>query len=91
MYIIPTFVIKGLMGLVAGFIMRHPEHRPGLVKKLTAGVLAELIMVSGYFAVEVFLYDLAAAAASVPFNLIQAAAALIIAVPVTYLLKNVKA
>jgi len=41
--------------------------------------------------VEVFLYDLAAAAASVPFNLIQAAAALIIAVPVTYLLKNVKA
>ena len=70
MYIIPTFVIKGLMGLVAGFIMRHPEHRPGLVKKLTAGVLAELIMVSGYFAVEVFLYDLAAAAASVPYNLI---------------------
>ena len=79
------------MGLVAGIIMRHPEHRPHIVKRLIAGVLAELIMVFGYFGVEIFLYDFAAAAASIPFNLIQAAAALIIAVPVTYLLKNVKA
>ena len=91
MYILPTFVIKGLMGLAAGFIMKHPEHRPHLVKRLLASVAAELIMVIGYFAVEVFLYDVAAAAASVPFNLIQAAAALMIAVPVTYLLKNLKA
>ena len=51
MYIIPTFVIKGLMGLVAGLIMRHPEHSPRpSYKKITAGVIAELIMVSGYFA-----------------------------------------
>ena len=91
MYILPTFVIKGLMGLVAGLIMKHPEHRPHIVKRLIAGVLAELIMVFGYFVVEIFLYDVAAASASIPFNLIQAAAALIIAVPVTYLLKNVKA
>ena len=91
MYIIPTFVIKGLMGLVAGLIMRHPEHRPHIAKRIAAGVLAELIMVSGYFAVEIYLYDFAAAAASIPFNIIQAAAALIIAVPVTYLLKNLKA
>ena len=91
MYILPTFVIKGLMGLAAGFIMKHPEHRPHIVKRLLAGVAAEIIMVIGYFAVEVFLYDVAAAAASIPFNLIQAAAALVIAVPVTYLLKNIKA
>ena len=91
MYILPTFVIKGLMGLAAGFILKHPEHRPHLVKRLLAGVAAEIIMVIGYFAVEVFLYDVAAAAASIPFNLIQAAAALLIAVPVTYLLKNIKA
>ncbi len=91
MYILPTFVIKGLMGLAAGFILKHPEHRPHLVKRLLAGVAAEIIMVIGYFAVEVFLYDVAAAAASIPFNLIQAAAALVIAVPVTYLLKNIKA
>jgi uncharacterized membrane protein len=91
MYILPTFVIKGLMGLAAGLILKHPEHRPHLVKRLLAGVAAEIIMVIGYFAVEVFLYDVAAAAASIPFNLIQAAAALVIAVPVTYLLKNIKA
>ena len=64
MYILPTFVIKGLMGLVAGFIMKHPEHRPHLVKRLLAGVAAELIMVFGYFAVEVFPTRLAA---SIPF------------------------
>ena len=91
MYIIPTFVIKGLMGLVAGIIMKHPDHHPHIAKRIIAGVLAELIMVSGYFAAEIFLYDFAAATASIPFNLIQAAAALVIAVPVTYLLKNVKA
>ncbi len=91
MYIIPTFVIKGLMGLTAGLILKHPGHSPGIAKRLLAGITAEIIMVLGYFGFEIFLYDLAAAAASVPFNLIQAAAALIIAVPVTYLLKNLKA
>ena len=91
MYIIPTFVIKGLMGLVSGFIMKHPEHSPHIVRRILACIAAELIMVSGYFGAEIFLYDLAASAASIPFNLIQAAAALAIAVPVTYLLKNLKA
>ena len=91
LYIAPTFVIKGLMGLVAGIIMKHPEHRPSLVRRLMAGIAAELIMAGGYFAFEVFAYGFAPAAGSVPFNLIQAAAALIIAVPSSYLLKNIKA
>lgn len=89
-YIVPTFFIKGLTGLVAGLIMRHPEHSPRLITRILAGVIAELIMVSGYFAFEFFVYGYAPAAAAVPFNLIQAAAALIIAVPCSYFLKNVR-
>lgn len=90
LYIAPTFVIKGLMGLVAGFIMKHPQHNPKLFMRIAAGVVAELIMVSGYFAFEFFVYGSAPATASIPFNLIQAGAAMVIAVPCSYLLKNVR-
>ena len=90
LYIAPTFIIKGLMGLVAGFIMKHPQHNPKLFMRIAAGVVAELIMVSGYFAFEFFVYGSAPATASIPFNLIQAGAAMVIAVPCSYLLKNVR-
>ncbi|MBR6488814.1 MAG: ECF transporter S component [Clostridiales bacterium] len=89
-YIAPTFVIKGLMGLIAGLIMKHPQHDPKLFMRIAAGITAELIMVSGYFVFEYFVYGSAPATASVPFNLIQAGAALIIAVPCSYLLKKLK-
>ena len=91
LYIAPTFIIKGLMGLVAGLIMKHPQHNPKLFMRIAAGIVAELIMVSGYFAFEFFVYGSAPALASVPFNLIQAGAALLIAVPCSYLLKNIRA
>ena len=90
LYIAPTFIIKGLMGLVAGFIMKHPQHNPKLFMRIAAGIVAELIMVSGYFAFEFFVYGSAPATASIPFNLIQAGAAMVIAVPCSYLLKNVR-
>ena len=90
LYIAPTFIIKGLMGLVAGFIMKHPQHNPKLFMRIAAGVVAELIMVSGYFAFEFFVYGSAPATASIPFNLIQAGAAMVIAVPCSYVLKNVR-
>ena len=89
-YIVPTFFIKGLMGVVAGLIMKHPRHDPKLFMRIAAGIVAEIIMVSGYFVFECFIYGSAPAVASVPFNLVQAGAALVIAVPCSYLLKNIK-
>ena len=89
-YIVPTFVIKGLMGVVAGLIMKHPAHEPKLFMRIAAGIVAEIIMVSGYFVFEYFIYGSAPAVASVPFNLIQAGAALIIAVPGSYLLRKIR-
>ena len=85
-YIAPTFVIKGLMGLVAALIMSrsHEKKALGFVLRLIACVSAELIMVGGYFVFEMFMYGREAALGSVAFNFIQAGVAILIAIPLTY-------
>ena len=86
MYIAPSFLIKGLTGLVAALIMNgsHGKKALGFVIRLAACLGAELIMVGGYFVFEALYYDFAAAAGAVVFNLIQAGAAIVIAIPLTY-------
>ena len=85
-YIAPTFVIKGLMGLVAALIMSksHEKKALGFVLRLIACVSAELIMVGGYFLFEMFMYGREAALGSVAFNFIQAGVGILIAIPLTY-------
>lgn len=82
-YIIPTFLIKGIMGLVAGGYLRKVEVT--VVKKIFIGIIAEIIMVAGYFIFESlpFMYGWQAATGSLVFNMIQGIAAIIIFVPVT--------
>ena len=84
-YIIPTFIIKGLMGLTAGVLLRKSEATA--VRKILTGVIAEIIMVAGYFVFESlpFMYGVEAAAGSLFFNMIQGIAAIVIFVPVTYI------
>ena len=99
-YMAPTFVIKGSMGLLAGLFFSRSiktfindgEHtikeymRSG--KHIALSVLVftgtELLMVLGYFAFESLpqLYGVAGALGSVPYNLIQAAAGIVLSVPV---------
>lgn len=88
-YIAPTFVIKGLMGLTAAIIMAksHGKKAAGFILRLLAGIAAELIMVGGYFVFEVLMYGQEAAAGSVVFNLIQAGVAIVIAIPMTYAIR----
>jgi len=85
-YIPATFVIKGLMGLVAGLLMKN-EIIP-LPRKIIAFTAAEVIMVAGYFAYESlpFMYGPAAAAGSVIPNLGQAAVGILIGVLLTQIL-----
>jgi uncharacterized membrane protein len=86
-YIIPTFIIKGAMGAIAGAILLSKEGKQiPIARRIIAAVLAEIIMVGGYFAFEAlpFMYGPAAAAGSLIPNLIQAAAAIAIAIPITY-------
>ena len=87
-YIVPTFVIKGLMALIAALLMnRRSGKKLTFMKKITAGLASEALMIAGYFIFELFLYGGTAAAGSILFNLIQAFAALVVAIPLTYVLK----
>jgi len=86
-YALPTFLIKGIMGFTAGLIMiRKGDRKITLPLKLTAAVLAEIIMISGYFAFESlpFMYGVKAAIGSLIPNLIQAGCAIAGAIPLTY-------
>ena len=88
-YIAPTFIIKGLMGLLAALIMRIPYDKKavGILIRTGAGITAELIMVSGYFAFESVIYGIEAATGSVIFNLIQGLVAVLLAIPLTYMIR----
>ena len=86
-YAVATFLIKGIMGLVAGLLLkRNREGKVSLVRKLSVSTLAELIMIAGYFAFESlpFMYGVEAAAGSLIPNGIQASAAIVGAVPLMY-------
>lgn len=85
-YIPATFVIKGLLGLCAGLILRKSE--PSVERKAFAFAVAETIMVGGYFLFEGLMYGFAVAAAQVPANLIQAVAAIAVASVLTVALRK---
>lgn len=77
MYILPTFLIKGAVALVA--VHAFARQRP-LPVTLIWLVLAEAVMVAGYFLVEwlVLGYGLAAALGAVGPNIVQGASGVII-------------
>ena len=86
-YAVATFLIKGIMGLVAGLLLkRNSAGKVSLTRKLSASFVTELIMIAGYFAFESlpFMYGVAAAAGSVIPNGIQASAAIVGAIPLMY-------
>lgn len=67
-----TLVIKGLMALAAGAVLRGLGKKRMLPAAILAGILAELIMISGYFLYETVLYSFAGALGSLVGNSIQA-------------------
>jgi uncharacterized membrane protein len=67
-YLPATVVIKAVMALAAGLIC---QRQAGFARLLTAAVVAELIMVGGYFAFEWMVFDLSYALAALPFNALQ--------------------
>lgn len=79
-----TLIIKGLMALIAALLIaalvRRTERLPQTVRFAIAGIPCEIVMVLGYlFYAWVPLGHGAAAVASVPGNLVQGVAGIIIA------------
>ncbi len=76
-----TFVIKGLMALIAfgGFKLLHKKWG-NLSAKTVSGVVAEIVMILGYFVFEGFLYGFAPSAVNIPANAVQGVAGLIVGI-----------
>lgn len=80
-YVPITFVIKGLIALLVGIVnvyIRKQSNRRYIIV-LLGGLIDILLVGGGYFLCEIPLYGAAAAALSVPANLIQGIGGLVIA------------
>lgn len=74
-----TFVIKGLMALVAYYGFKLLRSKTGnLLAYIISGVLAEIVMVLGYFLFEGILYGFVPSLVNIPGNAIQGAAGIIL-------------
>ena len=82
LYVPITFVVKGAVAFAAGAIYRKVGNTPKsrYVAVVLGGIGDIVLVVGGYFLCEVMLYGAAAAAASVPANLIQGIGGLIIGI-----------
>ena len=80
-YIPATFVIKGLMGLTAGYLLR--KDGISFVRRLLAAVLSEMLMVGGYFLFETLLYGIVAASGSLIANAVQGAVGIAVGLALT--------
>lgn len=84
-----TLLIKAVMALAAGLVFSHTAGKGKLTRRLVGGVLAEVIMVAGYFGyAAVILGHGLGAAAGVPGNLVQGVAALAAALALAQLLQR---
>jgi uncharacterized membrane protein len=82
-----TLVIKGAEGFIAGYIAGSRENRP-MLRTLLAWVVGGLVMVSGYFLVQIYLYGIGGALVELPFNFVQMLAAGVIGIPVSMALQR---
>lgn len=80
LYVPITFVIKGLVAFTAGVLyQRIGRGAKSRVAAVALGGVGDIILVAGgYFLCESVIYGAAAAAASVPANLIQGVSGLVI-------------
>lgn len=84
LYAPATLVIKSLMAFAAAFIgvklAKGKSPWAAFALRLVSALTGEAVMVAGYFIYEICIYDLSAALAAVPFNLVQGAAGAVTAV-----------
>ena len=79
LYAPATFIIKGCMALVAFGIFKLLKNKTRkLPARLIGGILAEIVMVGGYFVFEGFLYGFGASLVNIPPNCIQGVAGIVI-------------
>ncbi len=78
-YAVATFVIKGIMALLAWLTFKLLSNRvKPFVARLLGGICAELVMIGGYLVFESFIYGFTPSLVNVPANAVQGVAGIII-------------
>ena len=76
-----TFAIKGCMALIAFFGFKYLHRKTGdMPSRIFSGIVAELMMILGYFVFEGFMYGFGPSAVNIPANGVQGIAGLIIGI-----------
>ena len=83
-----TFIIKGLMGLVAGLIFYKFNKKIILITVIVA-IICEVIMLLGYFVFDYFWYGSKGAFINLGSNVVQAVAAIIVALILVPIMKKI--
>ena len=86
-YVIPTLIIKGVEGLLAGWVMSGTD-KLSFQRLMFAWIVGGLEMVGGYFLFQVYLYGFSAAFVEVPFNFVQMAVGGIVGIPISLALRT---
>lgn len=84
LFALPTLVIKGFEGLIAGLI----ANKKTVFRDILAVVVAGTEMVTGYFLIEIYLYGVAGAIVEIPANIAQIAIGGLIGIPVALILRR---
>lgn len=86
-----TFIIKGVMALTAlyGFKLLH-KRLGDLPSKIISGTAAEIIMISGYFVFEGFMYGFGPSVVNIPANGVQGIAGLVLGIVLIKIFNKVR-
>lgn len=86
-----TFLIKGLMALAAWGIYKVLNKKINSpVSRIISAVVAELIMIGGYYIFEGFIYGFEASLVNMPANAVQGTAGLILGFALIKILEKTK-
>lgn len=79
-YVPITFVIKGLVAMASYYIFHFimKISKKMILAMISCGIIATILVAGGYFICEIPMYGLGGAMASIPANLIQGCAGLVI-------------
>ena len=91
-YIIPTLIIKFFMAFLAAYIVKcFSKMNLTFIGKLLGGIVAEVVMVLGYYIFDALIYSgFIGAFATVPGNLFQGGIGIVFAIIISELLRTSK-
>lgn len=84
LFAIPTLLIKGLEGLIAGLV----TNKKSVIRDVLAIIMAGTEMIVGYFLVELYLWGVGGALAEVPANIAQIAIGGLLGIPISLVLRR---